>query len=317
VLWLLADHLGSIKDVVEYNSGTDTTMVVNHIQYSAFGIINNQSDSDYEPRYTYTGREWDADAELFYYRARWYDPVSGRFISEDPISFAAADTNLARYVGNAAANLVDPSGLAETPHIDQLRQLFADTSGGTSASKPLMLNTWTRQQLIAQQRLAIEAVAFNLKRAKTHTSAAQGAAALLQASKQMSRAQKLQTQIARLEARAAGIKTAGRAVPILLAGSIVATSIKKGSVQAELGYNNSAKQLMKLTHTKAVNFATTYLSAAIAENRINVQNIAAADVRIFVNSLQSQYFLETHGVKAANMTLAITQFENDVQPLNP
>ena len=84
VLWLLADHLGTIKDVAEYDSGTDTTTVVNHIQYSDFGVISSQSDSGYEPRYTYTAREWDTDAELFYYRARWYDPGVGKFVSEDP-----------------------------------------------------------------------------------------------------------------------------------------------------------------------------------------------------------------------------------------
>lgn len=48
---------------------------------------------------TYTAREWDADAKLFYYRARWYDPSTGRFYSEDPAGFGAGDTNLYRHVG--------------------------------------------------------------------------------------------------------------------------------------------------------------------------------------------------------------------------
>ena len=37
----------------------------------------------------YTGREWDPETGLYYYRARYYDPKVGRFISEDPIGFAA------------------------------------------------------------------------------------------------------------------------------------------------------------------------------------------------------------------------------------
>ena len=35
--------------------------------------------------YTFTGREWDKEIELYYYRARYYDPEVGRFISFDPL----------------------------------------------------------------------------------------------------------------------------------------------------------------------------------------------------------------------------------------
>jgi RHS repeat-associated protein len=38
--------------------------------------------------YAYTAREWDPEIGLHYYRARYYDPRVGRFISEDPIEFA-------------------------------------------------------------------------------------------------------------------------------------------------------------------------------------------------------------------------------------
>lgn len=48
---------------------------------------------------------------MFYYRARWYDPVVGRFIGEDPIGFAAGDTNISRYVANQVTVATDPSGL--------------------------------------------------------------------------------------------------------------------------------------------------------------------------------------------------------------
>lgn len=46
-----------------------------------------------------------------YYRARSYDPNSGRFIQKDPIGLKAGDTNFYRYVGNNPLNSVDPSGL--------------------------------------------------------------------------------------------------------------------------------------------------------------------------------------------------------------
>src|SRR6478609_8865302 len=47
---------------------------------------------------------------LYYYRARYYDPALGRFISEDPIGFASQDTNLYRYVWNSPTSFRDPSG---------------------------------------------------------------------------------------------------------------------------------------------------------------------------------------------------------------
>jgi RHS repeat-associated protein len=62
-------------------------------------------------RYTYTGREFDADTGLMYYRARWYDPQVGRFISEDPIGFRGRDVNFYGYVKNGPLLFRDPSGL--------------------------------------------------------------------------------------------------------------------------------------------------------------------------------------------------------------
>lgn len=51
------------------------------ITYNAFGeVLSGPTDQTF----TYTGREWDADAELYYYRARWYDPAAARFLSPDP-----------------------------------------------------------------------------------------------------------------------------------------------------------------------------------------------------------------------------------------
>jgi hypothetical protein len=46
-----------------------------------------------------------------YYRARYYDPQIGRFISEDPSDFGGG-VNFYDYVGNNAVNLIDPTGLS-------------------------------------------------------------------------------------------------------------------------------------------------------------------------------------------------------------
>jgi RHS repeat-associated protein len=61
--------------------------------------------------YAYTGREWEPELGLFYYRARYYDPDAGRFLSRDPIGFAGRDPNLFGYAFSDPVNLTDPMGL--------------------------------------------------------------------------------------------------------------------------------------------------------------------------------------------------------------
>jgi RHS repeat-associated protein len=131
VLWYLSDTQNTVRDVAKYESttvGTQAT-VRNHLEYNTFGIVTSVDDpttaavndgdrpalegvgNEFSPQRSYTGREPDHATGLIYYRARWFDPRIGRFISEDPIGFAAGDANLSRYVGNSTPNAVDPSGL--------------------------------------------------------------------------------------------------------------------------------------------------------------------------------------------------------------
>ncbi|MFM8583809.1 MAG: RHS repeat-associated core domain-containing protein, partial [Planctomycetaceae bacterium] len=120
VIWSLADRLGTVRDLVQHSTTTGTTTLVNHIQYDTFGQLLSQTNPTQPPWFGNTGREWDAAAGLSYYRARWYDPRAGRFISEDPLSFAAGDVNRNRYVGNGATLWVDPSGMAGQPSQDDM-----------------------------------------------------------------------------------------------------------------------------------------------------------------------------------------------------
>ncbi|MBN8491307.1 MAG: tandem-95 repeat protein, partial [Burkholderiales bacterium] len=107
--WSLADHQGSVRDVA--NAAGE---VIDHVVYDSFGRISSQTQADAAPRFGYTGRELDRGTGLMDYRARWYDPVLGRFASRDPIGFSAGDANLYRYVGNRPLDHADPSGLEST-----------------------------------------------------------------------------------------------------------------------------------------------------------------------------------------------------------
>ncbi|MGE5113324.1 MAG: RHS repeat-associated core domain-containing protein [Acidobacteriaceae bacterium] len=48
-----------------------------------------------------------------YYRARYYSPEIGRFLSDDPLGFGADGPNFYSYVGNDPVNYDDPTGLAK------------------------------------------------------------------------------------------------------------------------------------------------------------------------------------------------------------
>ncbi|RCS55781.1 hypothetical protein DTL42_01370 [Bremerella cremea] len=110
VLWALTDHLGTVRDVVDYDNSTDTTTVQNHLAYNSFGNIVSETNTAVDFLFAFTGRERDEESDLQYNRARYYDSAVGRWISEDPIGFAARDENLFRYVGNSPVNFLDSSG---------------------------------------------------------------------------------------------------------------------------------------------------------------------------------------------------------------
>ena len=68
---------------------------------------------DFRPgnRYRFQGREWSAVTGLVNFRARWYDPATGRWISKDPIGLSGG-LNLYAFCGNDPVNCNDPYGLS-------------------------------------------------------------------------------------------------------------------------------------------------------------------------------------------------------------
>ena len=113
--WALPDNEGSIRDVVQYNSTTDTTSDVDHLVYDSVGNITSQTNSAYQPLFAYAGMLIDAGSGFRYDHARWYNPQLGTFITQDPTAFAGADSNLYRYVDNSPMNGIDPTGMMAMP----------------------------------------------------------------------------------------------------------------------------------------------------------------------------------------------------------
>ena len=117
VLWALTDNLGTVRDLVEYNATTQTTSIVNHQVFSAFGQLESQTNlsnpqaAAVDCLFGFTGQLFDAATGLQNNLNRWYDPATGTWLSQDPIGFAAGDANLQRYVGNGPTYQTDPTGL--------------------------------------------------------------------------------------------------------------------------------------------------------------------------------------------------------------
>ena len=115
-------------DVVD-NQGT----ILNHITYNSFGQVTSETDPDMDLRFGYTGRELDEETGLMYYRARYFDPANGTFVSEDPLGFDAGDANVYRYVFNNPTNFTDPSGnFAQALTLGYGAKLLAGTALATT-----------------------------------------------------------------------------------------------------------------------------------------------------------------------------------------
>ncbi len=102
----LTDALGSTIALADTSGVIQTSYT-----YEPFGAATSTGASSTN-RFQFTGRENDGASGLYFYRARYYGPTFGRFISEDPLGFPGGpDANLFAYVGNNPVSLIDPFGL--------------------------------------------------------------------------------------------------------------------------------------------------------------------------------------------------------------
>jgi RHS repeat-associated protein len=98
------DGLGSVTSL-----SNSAGVLANTYTYDSLGNVTNFTGTLKNP-FQYTGRDYDAETGLRYYRARYYDPQVGRFISEDPRRFDGG-IDFYRYVSNNVPNKIDPFGL--------------------------------------------------------------------------------------------------------------------------------------------------------------------------------------------------------------
>ena len=106
--WYVKDAHG---DTVQLTDGNGNN--VWNYAYDAFGNQKETANSGTEPYnpFRYTGEYFDAETGFIYLRARYMDPQTGRFISEDPVCDGA---NWYVYAGGNPVRFYDPSGLVVT-----------------------------------------------------------------------------------------------------------------------------------------------------------------------------------------------------------
>lgn len=103
----ITDEQGSVVALAVGDS------IVNRYRYDAWGRTESAEEAVSNP-FRFAGREIDGETDLYYLRARYYDPAVGRFISEDP-SHLSGGPNLYAYAANNPLSFTDPSGLEPCP----------------------------------------------------------------------------------------------------------------------------------------------------------------------------------------------------------
>ena len=103
---IITDHLGSVRLVVDINSGS----IAEIIDYEEFGNVTDDSNPGFQP-FGFAGGLYDPDTKLVRFGARDYCSYLGKWTSKDPIRFGGRSSSLYEYCFSDPINHIDPSGL--------------------------------------------------------------------------------------------------------------------------------------------------------------------------------------------------------------
>lgn len=133
------DRQGSI--VLQTRSVNSTVQTYGHAVYDPYGRPSTTplwGTNSVDVPFGYTGARREDAVGLYLMGARWYDPVLGRFLEEDPIG-EAGGLNTYAYVGSSPVSWVDPSGLSRRSTAGSSQMVW----GGGHRS-PAGMDSWSR-----------------------------------------------------------------------------------------------------------------------------------------------------------------------------
>ena len=149
-------HLTNVDEEIE-----------NSYLYDVFGNVREQQEN-VENVFKYAGEQQDPETEQYYLRARFYNPVVGRFTQED--IYRDDGLNLYVYVVNNPLLWIDPSGLAKCNRVPEEitenrqrevdRYKVTDENGNVIASNPY---NWDAK-VLQQHMDAIHAAQYNVEK---------------------------------------------------------------------------------------------------------------------------------------------------------
>jgi RHS repeat-associated protein len=150
--WYLTDDLGSVRNLVDVSGNFLDT-----ITYDSFGSVLTESSSPNGDQFKFAGVPLDGPAALYFVNARYYSQTIGRFVSQDPVSFAAGDPNVYRYTANGPTNATDTTGedSTVTPLGDGIFRL--ETGGVLPTSGVFMPNSLPPLDLTPLRQILIYA----------------------------------------------------------------------------------------------------------------------------------------------------------------
>ena len=114
-----SDEMSSVTHVVD----SEKEETLNHYEYDAWGNLTTCEEKVHN-RFKFNGQQYDPISQQYYLRARYYNPVIGRFTQED--SYNVDGLNLYAYCRNNPVYYVDPSGNICETAANKIREKIAN-----------------------------------------------------------------------------------------------------------------------------------------------------------------------------------------------